>query len=96
MEIETQAEYPDIVQARAAGYLEGSLTWQTIYWHWKKTVKNACDGRSEFCDQLRKYLQENTNIIKQIANQKDNWDPFWHQVIRNLFNRFLNVVLTFI
>lgn len=34
MEIESNAHYPDRVQAFAAGALEGALTWKTIYNHW--------------------------------------------------------------
>jgi len=83
LEVETQAEFPDIVQAKAAGYLEGSLTWQMIYWHWKNTVENTCNGRKKFCDKLRKYLEENADEIKRIAKREDEVDPFWHQV--NMF-----------
>jgi Phospholipase B len=36
MEIDTQAGYPDRVQAFAAGMLEGVLTWKSIYDHWYK------------------------------------------------------------
>jgi len=86
LEVETQAEFPDIVQAKAAGYLEGSLTWQMIYWHWKNTVENTCNGRKKFCDKLRKYLEENADEIKRIAKREDEVDPFWHQVI-NIFIR---------
>ncbi|CAH1725232.1 unnamed protein product [Aphis gossypii] len=83
LEIETQAEYPDIVQAKAAGYLEGSLTWRMIYWHWKNTVENTCIGRKAFCDRIRKYLEENSIEIKQTARRRGESDPFWHQV--NMF-----------
>lgn len=36
IEIETQADFPDRIQAFAAGMLEGSLTWAKIYDHWSK------------------------------------------------------------
>lgn len=78
--METQAEYPDHVQAKAAGYLEGSLTWQMIYWHWKNIVENTCNGRKKFCDKVRKYLKDNAMTIKQKAIKYDKTDPFWHQV----------------
>lgn len=61
--MEIQAEYPDYVQAKATGYLEGSLTWRLIYWHWKNKVENTCAGRKNYCDQLRKYLKENFEEI---------------------------------
>ncbi|VVC38026.1 Phospholipase B-like [Cinara cedri] len=80
LEVETQAEYPDHIQAKAAGHLEGSLTWQMIYWHWKNSIENTCNRRKKFCDRIRKYLEENTDEIKQIAKENDETDPFWHQV----------------
>lgn len=36
IELESQADYPDNVQAFAAGYLEGALTWDVINSHWSK------------------------------------------------------------
>ncbi|XP_015379171.1 PREDICTED: putative phospholipase B-like lamina ancestor isoform X2 [Diuraphis noxia] len=80
LEVETQAEYPDYVQAKAAGYLEGSLTWRMIYWHWKNTVENTCIGRKNFCERIRKYLEENAEEIKRTAKRRGESDPFWHQV----------------
>lgn len=38
IELETQPDYPDKVQATAAGILEGALTWNNIYNHWTKYV----------------------------------------------------------
>ena len=80
MEIETQPEYPDWVQAHAAGLLEGSLTWQTIYWHWQNTVEKTCEGREDFCNTVREILETNSNIIEDKAEAFGNEDPFWHQV----------------
>lgn len=80
LEIETQPEYPDWVQAHAAGLLEGSLTWQIIYWHWQNTVEKACEGREDFCDAVREILETNNNIIKEKADAFENIDSFWHQV----------------
>lgn len=36
LELESQPEYPDSIQAFAAGMLEGALTWNNIYLHWSK------------------------------------------------------------
>lgn len=36
LEVETQADFPDRIQAIAAGMLEGALTWAKIYDHWSK------------------------------------------------------------
>lgn len=36
IEIETHPSYPDETQAYAAGFLEGVLTYASIYNHWHK------------------------------------------------------------
>lgn len=83
LEAETRPEYPDWVQAYAAGLLEGSLTWQLIYWHWLNTVNDVCSDCKEFCNQVRNFIEENSEWIKDKAEERGDKDPFWHQV--NLF-----------
>lgn len=83
LEIETQDEYPDWVQAYSAGLLEGSLTWQLIYWHWQNTVQDVCKDQMEFCIHVRSFVAINSEKIKDLAEKNGDSDPFWHQV--NLF-----------
>lgn len=71
--------------------MEGSLTWQMIYWHWKNSVENACTGRKKFCDRVRKYLEENAEEIKRIAKRNDESNSFWHQVYNIII--FKNIIL---
>ncbi|XP_067010780.2 putative phospholipase B-like lamina ancestor [Anabrus simplex] len=80
LEIESQADSPDWRQAYAAGFLEGSLCWQMIYWHWTNMVRDTCEGRENFCEQTRHFLEENTEWVKKTAEQLQQSDPFWHQV----------------
>uniref|UniRef100_A0A1B6G302 Phospholipase B-like n=1 Tax=Cuerna arida TaxID=1464854 RepID=A0A1B6G302_9HEMI len=83
IEIETLDSYPDTVQAHAAGLLEGSLSWQLIYYHWKNTIERTCEDRQDFCEQARIILDQNTVNIREQAKSLDEVDPFWHQI--NLF-----------
>ena len=78
IDVETQSEYPDWVQAYAAGMLEGSLSWQLIYWHWKNTVQSVCQNQTLFCKYIKKYLEENFKSVKELYENTD--DPYWHQV----------------
>ncbi|XP_051154546.1 putative phospholipase B-like lamina ancestor [Leptopilina boulardi] len=87
LEIETSKDYPDEVQAYAAGCLEGSLTWQLIYQHWYNTVRAACAPRSALCVKMRKYLRENSEKAIENAQLLKDEDPYWHLV--NLFYRQL-------
>lgn len=79
LDIETQHNYPDWVQAFAAGALEGSLTWQMIYWHWQNTVQSPCVDREDYCNRVKDYLQQNFDWVKQEADAKSA-DPYWHQI----------------
>jgi hypothetical protein len=80
LEIETQDEYADWVQAYSAGLLEGSLTWQLIYWHWQNTVQDVCEDQMEFCLHVRSFVAVNSEKIKDLAEKNGDSDPFWHQV----------------
>jgi hypothetical protein len=80
LEVETRDEYPDWVQAYSAGLLEGSLTWQLIYWHWQNTVQNICENQIEFCKHVRSFVEINSENVKDVAEKKGDNDPFWHQV----------------
>lgn len=80
LEVQSQAEYSDDIQAYAAGFLEGCLSWQLIYHHWMNTVREACEGREEFCQRVREFLRNNTEAVRATAVEHQNEDPFWHQV----------------
>lgn len=80
IEIETSAKYPDAVQAYAAGFLEGSLTWQLIHHHWHNTVHSICENRETECQKLKQYLRDNAANIRERAQLLQSTDPFWHMV----------------
>ncbi|KAK7862396.1 hypothetical protein R5R35_004171 [Gryllus longicercus] len=79
-EVQTNSDSPDWYQAFAAGVLEGSLSWQLIYWHWFNTVRFTCEGREQFCDDVRAFVKENWEWTAEISKQQEDKDPFWHQV----------------
>jgi len=80
LEVETCDKYPDWVQAFSAGLLEGSLTWQLIYWHWQNTVHDVCEDQMQFCSHVHSFIEINSENIRQLAEKNGNSDPFWHQV----------------
>ncbi|XP_008559439.1 putative phospholipase B-like lamina ancestor [Microplitis demolitor] len=81
LEIETSPNYPDEIQAFAAGLLEGSLTWLLIHLHWFNTIATVCVGdRRETCDIIRQQLRENSQVARTHAKLLGAEDPFWHMV----------------
>lgn len=90
VEIETTSSYPDSVQAYAAGFLEGSLTWQLIHHHWSNTINAACLLQEETCKIIRKAFS-NDIALKKFRNKIDTLgskDPYWHMI--SLFYAQLN------
>ncbi|KAH8320211.1 hypothetical protein KR067_003581 [Drosophila pandora] len=86
IEVETQRNYEDWVQAYAAGKLEGSLTWYNIYNQWSNTISTSCErdeSSKNFCEWLRKLLKSNFERLKAKAAVKAKVDHYWHQL--NLF-----------
>jgi len=82
-EVETQEDYPDRIQALAAGMLEGALTWAKVYDHWSNTIESDCDRDEEsqkFCSWAREILEENFDNIKQEAEIKGHHSHYWYQV----------------
>ncbi|XP_055608765.1 putative phospholipase B-like lamina ancestor [Uranotaenia lowii] len=83
LEIESQPEYPDDIQAFAAGMLEGALSWHNIYLHWSNTIDAECsrdDQSEEFCDWLRRIIMINVETVKKMADMKSKHDHYWYQI----------------
>ncbi|XP_015597261.1 putative phospholipase B-like lamina ancestor [Cephus cinctus] len=80
IEIQTSEEYPDMVQAYAAGLVEGSLTWQLIHHHWRNTMRSACAPRAAICRKMRNFLRENNAAVRERAEVLADKDPYWHMI----------------
>lgn len=83
IEVETQPEYPDWVQAYGAGMLEGALTWSNIHKQWLNTVQGFCEqdeGTQSFCIWLRDFLITNYENIKKMSEDRSKVDHYWYQI----------------
>ncbi|XP_063697348.1 putative phospholipase B-like lamina ancestor isoform X2 [Culicoides brevitarsis] len=83
LEIETQADYPDRIQAFAAGMLEGSLTWKLIYDHWSNTIGSECNKNDEsqkFCSWAKNILKRKYENSKTESEIKERDSPYWYQI----------------
>ncbi|CAO1406559.1 unnamed protein product [Diamesa serratosioi] len=80
LEIESQAAYPDKVQAYAVGMLEGTMTWMNIYSQWVNTIQSFCDKNEKFCIWLRDVIKNNQMNIMAMAEEKGSNDHYLYQI----------------
>lgn len=80
LEVHSNGSYPDMLQAKAAGMAEGYITSEMISMAYVNQYKGYCDGESDFCDNLRKFVKENNDWMEEkIASSPS--DDYWYQVI---------------
>nr|CAH0106100.1 unnamed protein product [Daphnia galeata] len=79
-EVWTNGNFPDTVQSKAAGFLEGYLTHELIYFSYLNTLQDYCKGRDGYCSKLRTFLATNTKWVNKMYTKLRNTSPFWHQV----------------
>ncbi|XP_042204153.1 putative phospholipase B-like 2 isoform X2 [Homarus americanus] len=81
LEVETNPEFPDAVQAYAAGFAEGAASNDMIYKAYRNTLEGLCEWKSqEFCDRLQEYLKKNMQWMKAMVQLKNKSCPVWHNV----------------
>ena len=81
-EVWTNGEFPDTIQVKAAGFLEGYLTHELIYMSFLNTLQDYCKGRDEYCEKLRSHLAANSKWISKMCSKLRKTSPFWHQVFK--------------
>ena len=69
-----------MLQAFAAGFLEGHVTSDLLYMHWLNTVKGYCDGKEELCQKILELVNENSDWVKYKVKHHRTSDAYWHQV----------------
>jgi len=93
-EVWTNGEFPDTIQVKAAGFLEGYLTHELIYYAYLNTLQDYCEGRETYCGKLRSFLATNTKWVMKMYNKLREKSPFWHQV-KYTYSRTCIIILTF-
>eukprot|EP00092_Neocalanus_flemingeri_P103747 GFUD01132790.1.p1 GENE.GFUD01132790.1~~GFUD01132790.1.p1 ORF type:complete len:586 (+),score=132.83 GFUD01132790.1:1-1758(+) len=86
LEISSNQDFPDEVQAKAAGFAEGYLTRNSIYEYYKEFFTNdVCKGEDglKVCQYMKDQIKVNDDWIKESVQQKAKNDSFWHMI--NLF-----------
>ncbi|KAM7309986.1 putative secreted protein [Ixodes scapularis] len=80
LDLQSNASYADDVQAYASGAVEAHLTRDLIEKHYNNMYSRYCDGQSEYCERLSKFLQENIKYSNDQEHLYDSTDPYWHMV----------------
>ncbi|XP_043861009.1 putative phospholipase B-like 2 [Dromiciops gliroides] len=82
LDLATNGQYSDALQAYAAGVVEAAVSAELIYMHWMNTVVDYCGPfkyETVYCEKLKNYIELNLAWMqKQIASGKDS--EYWHQV----------------
>ncbi|KAJ2944695.1 hypothetical protein O0L34_g4052 [Tuta absoluta] len=79
LEIHSHKNYSDSKQAYAAGYLEGFLTRDLIWYHWQNMLKAYCHNKPDVCGLVEEYLDQNEIYITSMIESNPD-DPYWYQI----------------
>jgi hypothetical protein len=80
LQVETNPQNSDVLQAFGAGYVESLLTYDIIYMHWYNTIHGICATKLTLCDKVQNHLDKNLDWINDMIANHSNKEPYWHQV----------------
>merc|ERR1712241_953732 len=91
--ISTETNVTDDARAYAAGMLEGSVTAELIYQHWRNQFETYCDGEmrqireltEDFLDENDAWVKGKIDEARKLNNNGLIDDSYWYHA--NLFNR---------
>ncbi|KAJ8723614.1 hypothetical protein PYW07_007594 [Mythimna separata] len=79
LELHTSADFSDEKQAYAAGYLEGYLTRDLIWYHWQNMLKGYCYNKTDVCGLIEEFVDKNEAYMSEMVQSRPD-DPYWYQV----------------
>ncbi|XP_053727251.1 putative phospholipase B-like 2 [Synchiropus splendidus] len=82
LEVTTNSQYNDSLQAYLAGAVEGAATSQLIYKHWMNTLMNYCGpyaSEATYCERLKAFITANLQWVQEQIQSQPN-SPYWYQV----------------
>ena len=81
LELKTQEKFDDVIQAYAAGFVEGIVSKELIDMHWYNVMSDYCQKYNEdYCKKLKKYINDNFKWMNEQISKYGDTDPFWHHV----------------
>ncbi|XP_047033955.1 putative phospholipase B-like 2 [Helicoverpa zea] len=79
LELHTRAECKDEKQAYAAGYLEGFLTRDLIWYHWQNMLKGYCYNKTDVCGLIEEFVDKNEEYMSGMVEKNCN-DSYWYHM----------------
>ncbi len=80
MEVHTNAEYSDTLQAYHAGFIEGYITAELMAMHWRNQIDLYCNDQKKYCTKLFKFLDQNLNVAQEKVKLLRRESSYWHHV----------------
>lgn len=78
LSITTNDKFPNELQARAAGYLEGYLTSDLIYMSWLPSLQTMVPG-GKLNNQVLSYFKQNLEWMETMIVERGPTDKYWNQ-----------------
>ncbi|VDO19868.1 unnamed protein product [Heligmosomoides polygyrus] len=83
LEVETQAKFDPVLQAYAAGYLEGVLSRQVLHYHIQNTAEDYCKNFTQYCKRMTEFVGQNQDYIKKKLQTTSRDDMYWLMNVRH-------------
>ena len=81
LEVVTNENVTDTIQAEAAGMAEGALTWKFLTEYYKEFyVNDVCKKEPGACEWISGQLKKNAEYIRRTVVANSSTDSYWHHV----------------
>jgi len=80
LQVQTNPQNSDMLQAFGAGYVESLLTYDVMYKHWYNTLYGFCAMQEELCQKVQDHLDKNLIWVNNMISNHSTTMPYWHQV----------------
>ncbi|XP_077523111.1 putative phospholipase B-like 2 [Amblyomma americanum] len=78
LQIESNEQVEDEVQAYAAGALEANLTRQLMEYQWTNLFAFYCDNQTDYCRRLEEFMDKHLIYSQLKQHRFKHEDSFWH------------------
>ena len=80
LDLATNDQWADKLQAFGAGYIEGYLTHELLDMHYQNTVVGRCEGKEAVCEKVADWIDKNHQWIRLKIRKDGKKSRYWHQV----------------